>query len=72
MELSELERRPDNQELFLKELAALTARYGIGICGCGCCGSPWLTKEEPGGIYEICEIGDRLIYYHPDPKENEE
>ena len=37
----------DKQELFLKELTELTKKYGIYINGCGCCGSPYLTEDEP-------------------------
>jgi hypothetical protein len=37
----------DNKLLFLKELSQLTNKYGIYINGCGCCGSPYLTDEEP-------------------------
>lgn len=36
-----------NQELldaFLAELRALTLKHGVEISGCGCCGSPALTK----------------------------
>lgn len=33
-------------ELFLNELTELTQKYGIKICGCGCCGSPWLSDEK--------------------------
>ena len=38
----------DNKELesFLKELTKLTKKYHIAIGGCGCCGSPYLTKLE--------------------------
>jgi len=32
---------------FLEELSDLTKWYGIEICGCGCCGSPWSKKLEP-------------------------
>lgn len=28
---------------FLKDLTELTKKHGIEICGCGCCGSPWLA-----------------------------
>lgn len=38
----------DNERLqaFLDELAKLTEKYGFVICGCGCCGSPWLSDRE--------------------------
>ncbi len=29
---------------FLKELYALSIKYKIGIRGCGCCGSPFLSQ----------------------------
>ncbi len=31
---------------FLRELAALTNRYGIAVGGCGCCDSPYLYKPK--------------------------
>lgn len=31
---------------FLAELSALTIKYGIGIGGCGCCGSPFLSATD--------------------------
>lgn len=39
----------DEQKLqeFLKELTDLTRKYGIGISGCGCCGSPSLDPLQP-------------------------
>ena len=47
--------RPKNErtDKFLEELAELTKKHGIEICGCGWCGSPWLNdmigKEDLGG-----------------------
>jgi hypothetical protein len=35
-----------NVETFLKELSALSKRYGIEIAGCGCCGSPYLEDTN--------------------------
>ena len=35
----------NNKVNFLRELTALTRRYGIAIGGCGCCGSPWLDDK---------------------------
>ncbi|MEU3785230.1 hypothetical protein [Streptomyces sp900129855] len=32
-------------EEFLEDLAALTAKHGILIEGCGCCGSPFLERS---------------------------
>lgn len=44
---------------FLKELEALSKKYGTKICGCGCCGSPSLEDmqgeeyaEEAGYVYK--------------------
>lgn len=37
-------------EEFLEELIELTNRYGIGLGGCGCCGSPFLYDLESGVI----------------------
>jgi len=31
---------------FLNELTELTKKYGIEICGCGCCGSPFLDDFD--------------------------
>lgn len=31
---------------FLKELADLTAKHGLVIGGCGCCGSPFLERTD--------------------------
>ena len=31
---------------FLSDLAKLTEKHGIKIGGCGCCGSPWVKKNE--------------------------
>lgn len=30
---------------FLGELALLQEKYGIVVCGCGCCGSPYLVDS---------------------------
>ena len=32
---------------FMEELTRLSKAYGVYIRGCGCCGSPELTAEEP-------------------------
>lgn len=45
-------------EEFLKELSELTKKYGLEICGCGCCGSPWIAdlksefRNEDGLYYD--------------------
>ena len=31
---------------FLTEMSDLTKKYGYIIGGCGCCGSPYLTKVD--------------------------
>jgi hypothetical protein len=33
-------------ECFLRELSELTEKHGIVICGCGCCGSPYLEERK--------------------------
>jgi hypothetical protein len=46
----------DKEAEFLRELTALSLKYGIAIHGCGCCGSPYLTDlppESAGGAYVI-------------------
>lgn len=37
---------PDSMPPFLDELAALTAKHGLVIEGCGCCGSPFLQRAD--------------------------
>lgn len=32
--------------LFLDELAELTKKYRVKICGCGCCDSPYLVNLD--------------------------
>jgi len=69
----------DAQEEFLIGLEALTRKTGLELCGCGCCGSPYLTplKEKnfnptdgysvtPNGDYADCvEWGRRYIRKAP-------
>lgn len=43
-------------KMFLTELTTLTDKYNIVICGCGCCGSPWLN------VINGCNY-DNLLYY---------
>ena len=31
---------------FLKEYEKLCRKYKMGLAGCGCCGSPYLVKDE--------------------------
>lgn len=45
-----------NVDSFLRELTALSQKYGIVIGGCGCCGSPLLMptpKKEEEGFYLV-------------------
>lgn len=37
----------DKRKLFLQELTELSKKYDTYINGCGCCGSPYLTNQEP-------------------------
>jgi hypothetical protein len=52
-------------DAFLAELAALSRKHGIWISGCGCCGSPILTKTpttdliEGGDLLEPSDDGTR-------------
>ena len=39
---------------FLEELSNLTKKYNISIDGCGCCGSPYLTRLEDGAYIGDC------------------
>lgn len=47
---------------FLKKLGELTMEFSIEICGCGCCGSPYLVDhaEKPKGGYLVNENDDNL------------
>jgi hypothetical protein len=48
------------EQAFLAELSELSRKRGVGIGGCGCCGSPFLTdhdKEYPGGYEESDDDG---------------
>jgi len=39
---------------FVRELSKLCRRHKIKIGGCGCCGSPYLSRmEETDGRYEV-------------------
>lgn len=42
-------------EKFLEALTALCVEHGVKICGCGCCGSPYISEMKPkdeGGRYQ--------------------
>lgn len=36
---------------FLFELTQLSLKYQLRVSGCGCCGSPYLTKSDKPGQY---------------------
>lgn len=41
------------EQAFIDGLNELTARTGIKVEGCGCCGSPWLMDGASAGHYEV-------------------
>lgn len=47
---------------FLRELSKLTKKYGVGIAGCGCCQSPFLTNAKGSGSYEVDDHDGSLRY----------
>jgi len=52
----ETELTKEQVKKFLEELTELTRKHGIKVCGCGCCGSPWLdviSIDELGYEYEV-------------------
>ncbi len=58
---------------FLAELAELTARHGIKIDGCGCCGSPFLSDKKVGlGYYTVADdpysFNDTLTWHQQPEK----
>ena len=48
----------DKAKEFLKEYEKLCQKYGMGLQGCGCCGSPYLVayNEEDRIVDEIDNI----------------
>ena len=50
-------------ELFLKELAELTKKYGLVIGGCGCCGSPWIEDLEQKNYINNLRYNDEKQEY---------
>ncbi len=36
---------------FMEELERISNKYGFGISGCGCCGSPFIVKLNPNRKY---------------------
>jgi len=47
---------------FLKKLTELTRKTGIGISGCGCCGSPYLfeIRDKENSKYIVGKYDDNL------------
>ena len=54
-------------EKMLSELAEITKKYNVTLTGCGCCGSPYITRingynEYGNPVYDyICD--DVHLYY---------
>lgn len=48
---------------FLNELSELTRKHGIKICGCGCCGSPWIEDIRTGNMVDNLEYNDEKQQY---------
>ena len=48
---------------FLNELAQLTEKYKIEICGCGCHESPWIEDIETEKY-----LGGRIVYVKDEKK----
>lgn len=54
-------------EEFLEELTELSKKYGIGIGGCGCCGSPFLYDLNSGVMIGTeLDLGEDLESYEVD------
>jgi hypothetical protein len=59
-----------NQINFLLGLRELTLKYGVGIAGCGCCGSPFLrdvqlsATSDQGG-YCVIDGGEEVGFVQP-------
>jgi hypothetical protein len=51
----------DDERNFIIELEALSRKYKVLVGGCGCCGSPYLTK-----ISDECEWDEREGYTYED------
>lgn len=47
---------------YLNKLEELCKKYNIGIGGCGCCGSPYLTDLFVLSVDDICFDGKKLNY----------
>lgn len=50
------------EQVFIDGLDELTARTGIKIVGCGCCGSPWLMGDAHAGHYELSDHATSLTW----------
>ena len=49
-------------QCFLSELAQLTKKYNIEICGCGCCGSPYIKAINGYNFEKEKEDWEYLTY----------
>jgi hypothetical protein len=70
--MTEPENLDPKHRQFLLELRELTLKHGISIDGCGCCGSPFLSKidsPDPLGGYMALEGGEEIIWIQPSSKE---
>ena len=56
----------ENLKMFLKELSALTKKYGIKICGCGCCGSPWVEDINTKDMLDNLSYNAKKELYEVD------
>lgn len=43
-------------ESFLREYEALCLKHGLALCGCGCCGSPYLVNLNGENTDEMNDI----------------
>lgn len=60
--MKEMEKK--KLEKFLKGLAKLTKKYGLEICGCGCCRSPWIADKDYNRYMEnLTYDSEKQIYF---------
>lgn len=57
----------EKAEAFLSDLRRISLKHGVVVCGCGCCGSPFLSglgskskQKKMKGRYAISADFDRL------------